>query len=119
MTWKNALAQGQELVFVTSSTTGKPHANVVISMGFVDGKLLIADCEMVRSAKNAKADPNVCVVTTKKGYYRMKGRASLYTSGKYFETAVKRTGPKYKVKHAIVIGIREVFDLNEMKKVQL
>jgi predicted pyridoxine 5'-phosphate oxidase superfamily flavin-nucleotide-binding protein len=55
----------------------------------------------------------------KLGYYRVKGRAAIYGSGKYFDAAVKRSTPEYPVKNAIIISVKEVFDLNKMKKISL
>jgi general stress protein 26 len=118
MAWKDALKHGQNVVFVTSSKDARPHANVVMSLGFIDNKLLVADCQMTRTPKNIRRNPRVCVVTAgKRGYYRIKGHAAMYTSGKYFDAAVKRTGPNYTVKHAITIGVKEVFDLGKIKRI--
>jgi len=118
MTWKNALKEGQELVLATSSKDAKPNANIVISNGFVDDKLLIANCLMTTTLKNIKENNRVCIVAKyEKEYYRVKGKATVYPSGKYFALAVKRSGPGYPVKHAIAIDIEEVFDLDKGKKI--
>lgn len=52
MVWKDALKEGQELVLATCSKNSKPNANVVISNGMVDSKLLISDCMMSTTFKN-------------------------------------------------------------------
>ena len=51
MPWKDSLKEGNELVLATSSKD-KPNANVVVSLGLVDNKLLIADCQMKNTLKN-------------------------------------------------------------------
>lgn len=117
MSWKNALKQGQEIVLTTSSKDGKPNAIVVVSRGFIEGKLLINDCQMNRTIKNIKSNSFVClVVKYNKEYYRIKGKTKSYTAGKYFQEAVKRE-ISYQVKNAIVVEIKEVFDLDKVKRV--
>jgi len=116
MAWKDTLALGNELVLVTSSKKGKPNANVVISKGFVDGKLLINNCQMSHTIRNIKANPAVCIVARKDGeYYRITGKAKSYASGKYFVEAQKRE-KVYPVKSAIIIRIEKVFDLDKAKQ---
>ena len=111
--WKNNFKAGKELVLATSSKDGVPHANVVISCGFVDDKLLVADCQMVTTIKNLKENPKICVVG---GYFRLKGSVEILSSGKYFEACAKKTR-KYKVKNVIVIEVEEAFDLDNVKPV--
>lgn len=114
MAWKDCLQEGKEIVFATSSKNGAPNAIVLVSLGFTDSRLLLADCQMVRTFKNIEENPQVCIVAIqKKEYYRIKGRASYYSSGKYFDLAAERTGPGYKVKHAILVDIEEIFDLDK------
>ena len=43
MAWKDLFKKGQELVLATSSNDGFPNANIVISLGFIDDRLLVAD----------------------------------------------------------------------------
>jgi len=118
MVWKDALKEGQELVLATCSKDSKPNANVVISNGLVENKLLISDCMMSTTFKNIQENNKVCVVAKyEKEYYRINGKATVYSSGKFFDLAVKRSGPGYPVKHAIVIDIEEVFDLDKLKKI--
>ena len=117
MSWKQAAGAKQEIVLVTASRKGKPHAIVVISEGFVDDKLLVAACMMKTTLKNLKENNQVCVVAKRnKEYYRIRGRARLYSSGKYFNYLVNEV-KEYKVHHAIVISITEVFDLDNVKKI--
>ena len=118
MAWKDALKEGQELVLATSSKDSKPNANIVISNGLVDDKLLVADCMMTTTFKNIQETRRVCIVAKyKKEYYKVKGKATIYSSGKYFDLAVSKTTPEYPVKHAITIDIEEVFDLDKAKKI--
>jgi len=112
--WKENFKEGKELVLATCSKDGKPNANVVISNGIVDGKLLVADCQMTTTIENLKQNPKICVIG---GYFRIKGKAMIHSSGKYFDIATSKTTPEYPVKHAITIDIEEVFDLEKVKKI--
>lgn len=113
MGWKDCFKERKELVLATASKDGKPHANIALSVGFADGKLLIADCQMGRTTKNLKVNPNICIVG---GYFRLKGTAELHSSGKYFDICVKKV-KKYKVKNAIAVTVAEVFDLDKTKRI--
>ncbi len=120
MTWKDAFSQGREIIFTTSSLTGRPNSVVVISQGFVDGKLLVAACQMGRTLKNLEENPLVCAVgIRKKEYYRINGRARLSASGKYFRAVVERNdGPGVpSVKKAIAVSVKEVYDLDKVRKI--
>ena len=73
---------------------------------------------MSMTFKNIQENNKVCVIAKhEKEYYRVKGKAIVYSSGKYFDLAVERSGPGYPVKHAILIDIEEVFDLDKLKKI--
>jgi predicted pyridoxine 5'-phosphate oxidase superfamily flavin-nucleotide-binding protein len=111
--WKDNFKKGKEIVLATSSKEGIPNANIVISLGFVDDKLLVADCQMHTTIKNLKENPNVCVIG---GYFKLKGTAEIFSSGKYFDLCVKEN-KDYKVKNAILISVKEVFDLDKVKKI--
>lgn len=116
MSWKEALKEGQELVLATSSKNGKPNANVVISNGLFDDKILISNCQMKTSIENIRENDNVCIIAKiKKEYYRIRGLAKSYSSGKYFDVAIKKATPEYPVKTAITVDIKEVFDLDKGK----
>ncbi len=112
MNWKSGFAEGKEIVLSTCSRTCEPNANVAISLGFVNGKLLIADCQMKTTVKNLNENKNACVIG---GYYRLKGPARIFSSGKYFDLCVKKS--TYAVKNAIVIAIKEVFDMDKTEKI--
>lgn len=117
MTWKDNFAEGKELVLATSSKSSKPNANVVISLGFVDDKLMVADCSMATTIKNLQENQNICVIGK---YMKISGKAKLFTSGKYFEKCVQIVASQdqtLKVKTAILISIENVFDLEKMKKI--
>ncbi len=116
MTWKYALKTGNEIV-LTTSYGDKPHAIVVISLGMIDGKLLIGACQMKTSLKNILKTKRVCVVAKyKKEYYRIKGSAEIYSSGKYFDIVIKRSKPP-PPRHAIAVDIKEIFDLDRVKRI--
>lgn len=117
MSWQKIFKRGQELVLATASKKGEPNANVVISLGFTDHKLLIADVMMGRTLKNLRENARICVYAKSgKRYRRLAGTVKLFTTGKLFDIAVKRT-PGYKVKTVIVVTAKEVFDLDKCKKI--
>jgi hypothetical protein len=113
MDWKNNFKKGKEIILATSSKDSIPNANIVISLGFVDDKLLVADCQMTNTIKNLKENPNICVID---GYIRLKGAVEIFSSGKYFDLCVKEN-KDYDVKNAILISVKEVFDLDKVKKI--
>lgn len=112
MDWKNNFKKEKELVLATCSADA-PNANIVVSLGFVEDKLLVADCQMKTTINNLKNNSNICVVG---GYIRIKGSVKISSSGRYFDICVKDSGG-YEVKHAILIDIKEVFDLDKVKKI--
>ncbi|HAT74011.1 MAG: hypothetical protein US30_C0008G0017 [Candidatus Moranbacteria bacterium GW2011_GWF2_36_839] len=111
MNWKNNFKKGKEIILATSSKKGMPNANVVISRGFIDGKLLLADCQMDKTIKNLQENRNICVIG---GYIRLKGVVKIFSSGKYFKLCIVKEGD-YKVKNAILVTIKEIFDLDKVK----
>ncbi|MBU0953090.1 MAG: pyridoxamine 5'-phosphate oxidase family protein [Nanoarchaeota archaeon] len=115
--WKDAFKEGQELVLATSSSDAKPNANVVMSLGFVDDKLLIADSQMRTTLKNLKETKQVCIVTKSKDvYYRVTGSVQIFNSGKYVDLCNQRD-KKYSTKNAILVTIKSVFDLDKMETI--
>jgi len=108
MNWKSSFKKGKEIILSTSSKNNIPNANIVISLGFNENKLLIADCQMKNTIKNLKENSHICVIG---GYFRIKGKANILSSGKYFDICVKNSA-NYKVKNAILITIKEGFDLD-------
>lgn len=111
--WKENFKERKELVLATSSNDGNPNANIVISLGFIDDKLLVADCQMNTTIENLKKNKKICIIG---GYFRVKGTVEIFNSGKYFDICVKKN-KKYSVKNAILVNVTEVFDLNEVKKI--
>lgn len=111
MSWKNNFEKGKELILATSSRDGKPNANLVISLGFADGKLLVADCQMDRTINNLKENNQICVIA---GYFRIKGTVEISSSGKYFDLCNDSGDNEHKAKNAILIAVKEVFDLDKM-----
>jgi len=113
MDWKLNFKKGKKLILATSSKDNIPNANIVISLGFVDDKLLVADCQMKSTIKNLKENKNICVLG---GYIRIKGIVEIFSSGKYFDLCVKGS-QDYKVKNAILITLKEVFDLDKVSPI--
>jgi len=113
MNWKTHFQEGKEIVLATSSMKNIPNANIVISLGLEDSKLLVANCQMTNTINNLKANQKICVIG---GYFRIKGRVEIFSSGKYFDLCVLKS-KAYSVKNAILITISEVFDLDKVKKI--
>lgn len=111
--WKKNFEDGKELILATCSNDCDPNANIVISLGFVGSKLLIADCQMTTTIKNLKQNKRICIVG---GHYKIKGDVKIFDSGKYFQICVKKN-KEYAVKNAILVEIKEVFDLDKIKKI--
>jgi len=114
MNWQEKFKEGQELVLATCSQDSQPHANIVVSLGFIDDKLLIADCQMNMTLQNLRATKVICVVS---GYWRLKGRAEVLSEGKYFDLVVQKA-KDHKVKNVIIVDVEEVFDLDKMEVVK-
>jgi hypothetical protein len=109
--WMIYFAEGKEIVLATASKNGLPNANIVVSLGFVDDQLLVADCQMTNTIKNLQENPAICIIG---GYWRLRGTIKIYQSGKYFDMCAQKSD-SYKVKSAILIFIKEVFDLDKQK----
>ena len=115
--WKDNLKKGQELVLATCSSDAEPNANIVIFLGFVDNKLLVADSQMSATLKNLQSTKRICIVAkTKDKYYRIKGSVEIFNSGKYYDLCNK-SDKQYSTKNAILISVEEVFDLDKVKKI--
>lgn len=113
MDWKVNFEEWNELVLATSSKNCTPHANIVISLWFVDDKLLVADCQMTHTIRNIKENPVISVVGK---YCRLEGKVEIFSSWKYFDLCVQKS-EDYIVKHAILISVDEVFDLDKVEKI--
>ncbi len=69
MAWKDVLKEREKIILATSSKDGEPRAIIVISLGFVDDKLLVGVCLMQRSLENIKENNKVSIVATKGNEY--------------------------------------------------
>jgi len=120
MAWKDALKEGQNIVLATSSKDGNPRAIVVVSLGFINDKLLIGACLMGKSLENIRENNKISIVVIKTNknneYYRIDGMATIYPEGNYLDIAIKKSNPPLP-KAAILIDIKEVVDLDKGKKV--
>jgi hypothetical protein len=113
MGWKGSFKEGSELVLATSSKDGKPNANIVVSLGFLKDKLLVADCQMFTTIKNLKENKRIAVVGK---YYKIRGSVEIFSAGKCFDLCQKKTEDR-KVNHAILITIKEIIDLDKCKRI--
>ncbi|HLD30849.1 MAG TPA: pyridoxamine 5'-phosphate oxidase family protein [Patescibacteria group bacterium] len=117
MSWKNVFDKGQELVLSTCSLNGTPNVNVVISLGFYDNKLLIADAQMKTTIKNLKENNKICIFAKQKNlYYRLKGDVEIFNSGKFFDLCVAND-EQYPAKNAVLVSVNEIFDLDKGKRI--
>jgi len=109
--WENYFKNRKEIVLCTASKNGQPNGIIVISLGFVDGNLLIADCQMKKTILNLKENNNVCVIG---GYFKIIGQANVFNEGKYFDMAAKKS-KGYKIKHAILVKPKKLINLDKVK----
>lgn len=107
--WRDNFIEGKELILATASKDGIPNANVVISCGFFENELLMADCQMNTTIKNLEENPIVCIIG---GYYKLKGVVSLFSLGEKFDLCVRRSNG-FIVKNAIAVKIEKIFDLDK------
>jgi predicted pyridoxine 5'-phosphate oxidase superfamily flavin-nucleotide-binding protein len=115
--WKESFREGKELVLSTCSSLARPNANIVISLGFSGGRLMVADCSMATTIKNLKENPRICVIG---GYFKIIGRAKIFNSGDVFRKCVEIVASQdktLKVKNAILVDAEAVFDLENAKKI--
>jgi len=112
--WKNNFKEGKELILATSSKDGNPNANIVISLGFVGDKLLIANCLMKTTIDNLKSNHRISIVSD---INKINGTVEIFSSGKYFEVCVERSAKisSDEVKSAILVDIKNIFDLYKAK----
>jgi len=72
---------------------------------------------MVTTIKNIQENSKICVIG---GYFKIIGIAKVFNSGKNFNECVKIVASQdksLKVKHAILIEVKTVFDLEKVKKI--
>lgn len=112
MNWQNIFRLNNEIVISTVSQDLGPHAAFVLSKGFTEDKLLIGAGSLKKTVLNLKKDPRVCITAKSEGkYLRIKGKAEIFTKGKYFDLAYQRSNPPMP-KAAILISVEEVYDLD-------
>jgi hypothetical protein len=115
MKWEDEFKEGKEIVLATCSNNSCPLANIVVSLGFVEDKLLIANCQMRRTFENLLTTKKACLVS---GHFRIEGKVKLFDKGKYFDLAQQKT-EDYIVKSVILVEIEKVFDLDGVKEVPI
>jgi predicted pyridoxine 5'-phosphate oxidase superfamily flavin-nucleotide-binding protein len=117
MSWKNVFKKGQELVLSTCSSDCEPNANIVISLGFHDDKLLIADAQMKTTIENLLENNKICVFAKSNNlYYRIRGTVEVFNSGKYYDICLT-ADEKYPAKNAILVSVKEIFDLDKLEQI--
>ena len=117
MSWGDALKERENIVLATSSKDSNPRAIIVVSLGLINGKLLIGACLMGKNLENIKENNKVSIATFGKGrYFRVNGRAKIFSKGNYLEIAIKRSSPPLP-KAAILVDIKEVVDLDKGEKI--
>jgi predicted pyridoxine 5'-phosphate oxidase superfamily flavin-nucleotide-binding protein len=90
---------------------------MVVSLGFVDDRLLIGACLMKKSLDNIKENNKVSIVVIKDNeYYRVDGVATIYSEGEYLDTAIQKSNPPLP-KAAILVDIKEIFDLGKGEEI--
>ena len=118
MNWKKAFKKGNLIVLATIDEKNKPHANIIASLGFVDGKILVANSQMQTTIKNLQKSKAACLISMNDNLYiRAKGKVEIFDSGKYFEICLK-ADKEYPPRHAILIKPTEVFDLDKVKPIK-
>jgi len=119
MAFQEAVSHKELLVVSTVTKDNKPHSNIMVSLGLVDGKLLIGLCIQNITFENLLRDPTVCLVTSgDKGYFRIKGKVEMFESGKYFDLANSLSNPPMP-KKALLVSLDEILDLDTGKVITL
>jgi hypothetical protein len=117
MNWKNAFEPRQEIILSTVKKNGDPHVIYVLSMGILENKLVIGICLMKITLENIENGCKVAVLgKSSDGYFRIFGKAKIYSSGKYLEEAISHSRQPMPQK-ALVIDIEEVYDVGNVKKI--
>ena len=118
MSYKDALKKGNEIV-VATSYKNRPHLIVAISLGIINNALWFGICQSYSTLRNLKQNKNICIYTKyKKKYYRIKGKAILHSS-KYDLDNANKIGKGPKTRCLVSIKILEIFDLDNVKKIDL
>ena len=119
MGFKELLNKGKIICLATASNKGKPNAIFAESLGIHEGKILIADVAFDKTLKNLKENNQAAItVQNKKEYYQIKGTIEYFKTGKWLELVKKiNSGTPYKPKAAVLISIKQVYDLDKQKKI--
>lgn len=118
MNWQKAFEPRQEIILATVKKDNSPHAIYVISMGMIENKLLIGVSSLMKTTpENIKNNDKVVVVgKSDEGYFRICGKAKIYSSGKYLQLALIHSKSPLP-KKTIVIDINEVYDINKATRI--
>jgi len=117
---KKLLKKGKIIFLATSSKTAEPNLIAVESLGLNKNKLLIADCQFKKTLRNIRKNKKVSIlITNNKDYYQLKGKADYFNKGQLFEKVreLLKNSP-YKPKGILLINIKEIWDLNKVKKLK-
>lgn len=117
---KKLLTRDKLIILGTSSKNGKPNIIIVASYGIFDNRILISDCQMNKTLKNLNENKSIALcVFNKKDPFQIKGEASYFQKGKFFEIVKKFCeGNSYKPKGAILIKINEIYDLDKCSRLK-
>ena len=119
MSWQQTVEERQEVTIATSSLEGVPHAIIAVSLGLVDGKLLMGAALMKTTLENLKNNNKIVLITKANGeYYRLVGSVEISTSGKYLDMALSKSNPPLPTA-AIMMEITEIFDLDKQKVISI
>ena len=119
MSIQEAFSHREPLIVSTVTPEGKAHSNAMLSLGIIDGKILIGLCFLNTTFKNLSKNTSISLATCgKKGYFRVKGTVEMFESGKYFDLANSLSNPPMP-RRAILVNIKEAFDLDKMVAVKL
>lgn len=117
MDWEKAFEPRKEVVLATVKKDSNPYAIYVLSMGIVKNKVVIGVCLMKKTLENIKANDNVILVgKSDSGYYRISGKAKVYSAGEYLQTAISHSRPPMPTQ-AMTVDIDEVYDLGNVKRI--
>ena len=70
---------------------------------------------MKTTIKNLKENKNISIIS---GYLRLRGTVKIFSKGKEYDEAQKRT-KDYKVKNAILVTPKKLFDLDKCEPIQI
>jgi uncharacterized pyridoxamine 5'-phosphate oxidase family protein len=88
-----------------------------MSLGFMDEKLLIGVAQMETTLKNIKTNNQICLVGWNENeFYRIEGKAKIFSSGRHLNTAIKRSKHPYP-KKVVIVEIKRVFDLDKAERI--